>query len=123
VDPGVTEYSPSAAHLTKYLIQLEYVFLKFMVCVLGTDINHWFYSDKIMKSHLCSKVIMERKKFYIKNITKRNETTFREAWLAESRALADKIRKNHGDQMIDVDRIIELDKQEFEDRFSNWLNE
>lgn len=47
----------------------------------------------------------------------------REAWLAESRALADQIKKNHGDQMIDVDRIIELDKQDLEDRYSSWLEE
>lgn len=66
---------------------------------------------------------MEKKKYYLKNLTKRNETTSREAWLAESRALADRIRQNHGDQMIDVDWFIEMDKQELEDRFSNWLNE
>ena len=47
----------------------------------------------------------------------------REAWLAESKALADQIKKNHGDQMIDVDRIIELDKQELEVRYSSWLEE
>ena len=66
---------------------------------------------------------MEKKKYTIKNSTKRNVTTSREAWLDESRVLADRIRKNHGDQMIDVDRIIELDKQELEDRSSYWLNE
>lgn len=47
----------------------------------------------------------------------------REAWLAESRALAERIRKNHDYQMIDVDRFIELDKQEREDRFSDWLGD
>jgi hypothetical protein len=94
-----------------------------MVRVFGTGIKHRESSDKIMYSNVSSKVTMEKKKYYLKNLTKRNEKTSREAWLAESRALADRIRKNHGDQMIDVDRIIELDKQEFEDRFSNWLNE
>ena len=53
---------------------------------------------------------MEKKKYTIKNSAKRNDTTSREAWLAESRALADRIRKHNGDQMIDVDRILELDK-------------
>lgn len=47
----------------------------------------------------------------------------RETWLTESRALAERIRKNHGNQMIDVDRFIELDKQEREDRFSDWLGD
>ncbi|MBW6471721.1 MAG: hypothetical protein K0B14_01235 [Anaerolineaceae bacterium] len=63
------------------------------------------------------------KKFYIKNKIKRNETISREAWLAESRALAEQIRMNHGGQMIDVDRIIELDKQELEERFTKWIEE
>lgn len=63
------------------------------------------------------------KKFYIKNKIKRNETISREAWLVESRALAERIRKNHGNQMIDVDRIIELDKQELEDRYSDLLDD
>ncbi|MDO9086151.1 MAG: hypothetical protein Q7U53_08090 [Anaerolineaceae bacterium] len=66
---------------------------------------------------------MEKKKYFLKNKTKKKETISREAWLAASRALADKIRKNHDNQMIDVDRIIELDKQELEDKFSNWLDE
>ena len=47
----------------------------------------------------------------------------REAWLSESRSLAERIRKNHGNQMIDVDRFIELDKQEREDRSSDWLGD
>lgn len=58
------------------------------------------------------------KKFYIKNKFKRNETISREAWLAESRALAGQIRMNMGGQMIDVDRIIELDKQDLEQGFT-----
>jgi hypothetical protein len=66
---------------------------------------------------------MDKKKYHLKNKTKNNETITREAWLAASRALADEIRKKHDNQMIDVDRIIELDKQELEDKFSNWLDE
>jgi hypothetical protein len=31
---------------------------------------------------------MEKKKYYLKNKTKKKETISREAWLAESRALA-----------------------------------
>lgn len=57
-------------------------------------------------------------KLYIKNKFKRNETLSREAWLAESRAIAEQIRKNLGGQMIDVDRIIELDKQDLEQGFT-----
>jgi hypothetical protein len=49
---------------------------------------------------------MDKKKYHLKNKTKNNETITREAWLAASRALADKIRKKHDNQMIDVDRIL-----------------
>ena len=54
---------------------------------------------------------------------KRNETISREAWLAESRVFAEQISVNHCCQMIDVDRIIELDKQDQEDRFTIWEDE
>ncbi len=63
------------------------------------------------------------KKIYIQNKIKLNETVTREAWLTASRALADQIRKNHGDQMIDVDKFLELDKQELADRIYNCLDE
>lgn len=76
-----------------------------------------------MKSNLLSKVIMEKKRYYLKYKTKKNETISREAWFAASRVLADQTQKNHSNQMIDVDRILELDKHEFEERFSNWLDE
>lgn len=57
------------------------------------------------------------KKFYIKNKIKWNVTISSETWLAKSSALADQIRMNHGGRMIDVDRFIELDKQDRENGF------
>lgn len=80
------------------------------------------FSDNIKVSNAFSEVEMT-KKFYIKNKFKRNETISRKAWLAESRALAEQIRMNHDYQMIDVDRIIELDKQDLEQRLSLWIEE
>ena len=80
------------------------------------------FSDNIKFSNACSEVEMA-KKFYIKNKIKRNAKISRESWLAESRALADQIRMNHDNQMIDVDWIIEMDKQDLENRFSLWIEE
>jgi len=47
----------------------------------------------------------------------------RESWLAESIALADKIKMHHGERMIDIDMFLELDKKALDNRFSIWKDE
>jgi len=80
------------------------------------------FSDNIMSIIALLQVIMKNEKYKIyKNKCKKSIS--REAWFAVRIALADKIRLNHSDQMIDVDRIIELDKQELADRIFNCLDE
>ncbi|PKO04251.1 MAG: hypothetical protein CVU41_17930 [Chloroflexi bacterium HGW-Chloroflexi-3] len=63
------------------------------------------------------------KEYNTKYKIKWKETISRVAWLAESRDFAYKIRLHQGNPMNDVDRIIELDNQNLEDRFSIWKDD
>ena len=84
-------------------------------------VNRVAYGDEriVLTSRGKPKAVLISLKDYsrLKAVEEDVRITYREKWLTDTHALANQIRESHGNQMIDLDSILEKDQDERNQRY------